>query len=50
MDRLYWTLDVLSQIEQQILAAAVKLPKEPSERAHAYLPVEMLGQFTGEKR
>ena len=47
VDRLYWKLGVLSKIEQKILATAVKLPNEPSERDHEYLPVEMLGQFMG---
>jgi surfeit locus 1 family protein len=47
VDRLYWKLDVLSKIEQKILATAVKLPNKPSERDHEYLPVEILGQFTG---
>ena len=48
IDRLYWKLDVLKQIDQKIAAAPVPLPAELSESVHKYLSVEISGQFLQE--
>ena len=48
VDRLYWKLDVLKNIDQKIAAAPVLLPAEPSESVHKYLSVEISGQFMRE--
>lgn len=48
LQRLAWKEAVLSEIDSRITAAPVTLPQRPDPVADRFLPVRLVGKFTGE--
>lgn len=47
--RLAWKEGILSEINTEIAAPPIPLPATPNLTEHKYLPVEVIGDFTGEE-